>query len=117
MRLNRSQPTTILDEEGVPVDWELIWRLHENVLRKYRPERTDIKGVLFRADPADETIDGLLGRNLGWAGIFGSGLEVVSVTGDHLSMIWSTEHNAALAKSMNAALKRMKPTDICHRGN
>ena len=68
MRLNRKIPTTILDEEGVPVDWNSISLLHRNLLRKYKPEQLDTKGVLFRADPADEMLEDILGRNsgLGW---------------------------------------------------
>jgi len=112
LRLNQPRPTTILDEEGVPVDGDLLNRVYDNILNDYRPQHLDTKGVLFRADSAGEIDGGILGKDQGWAGVFGRGLEVVFVTGDHLSIVRSKEHNLALVNSMGEVLKRLKLADV-----
>ena len=96
----------------MPVDWDLLTRVYNNILRDYRPQHSDLKGVLFRADSATEIDGGILGKDLGWAGVFGRGLEVVFVTGDHLSIVRSKDHNSALVKSMGEVLKRLKLADV-----
>jgi hypothetical protein len=107
--LGRSKPTVILDEDGVPIAWEVIKRLHGNVMRTYQPSRTSVRGVLFRAGHENEVIDGILGEDMGWTGVFGGGLEVILTTGNHLSMIRSSEHKETLAQAIKGYLSQARP--------
>ena len=104
MRL-KPNPTTILDEDGVPVDGGRIDRLTEKTLETNPHEPVDTKGILFRV--TDEMLDGILGEDRGWAGVFVGGLEIIPTSGDHLSMIRSAEHNEALAQKTKEVLQRV----------
>jgi thioesterase domain-containing protein len=110
MLLGRSKPTVILDENGVPIAWEVIRRLQDNAMKTYKPPRASVRGVLFRAGHENEAIDGILGEDMGWAGVFDGGLKVMPITGNHLSMIRSSEHKRTLAKAINGVLEQVRPT-------
>ncbi|MBW7967053.1 non-ribosomal peptide synthetase [Bradyrhizobium sp. BR 10261] len=105
----RSTFTTMVDEDGAPLPTRLVERLYTRILRSYRPRLLDTRGVLFRSEPGD----GMRGLDdsLGWKGLFLSGLEIVPVNGDHLSMF--REHNRTLAQRINAALKRYDTISEC----
>ncbi len=49
-----------------------------------------------------------LDDSLVWKNLFTRGLEIISVVGDHLSMI--REHNPTLAREMNEVLQRHWPS-------
>ncbi|HEX6813344.1 MAG TPA: hypothetical protein VF384_17115 [Planctomycetota bacterium] len=49
----------------------------------------------------------LFDNSLGWSKLFERGFEVVTMVGDHLSMI--REHHPALAREMDEVLKRDRP--------
>jgi thioesterase domain-containing protein len=106
--LKPAQPTTVLNEDGQPLDWGLIEQVYKHISKTYRPKPLNAKGVLFRAEPMDEVIRGTIGEDLGWAGAFGGGLEIIPVKGDHLSMIRSAEHNTVLAQKTRDTLNRIK---------
>lgn len=105
-----SKPTVLLDENGVPIEWEVIKRLQNNIMKTYRPPRTCVRGVLFRASHESEVIDGILGEDMGWAGVFGKGLQVITTAGDHLSMIRSREHKTTLAEAIKEHFEQVKST-------
>jgi len=92
--------TTKLDDQDLPLHWNLIERIYANALRSYRLRCLDCRGVLFRvARPFDE--------NLGyWDGLFSAGLEMIQVPGDHLTMMRQTE----LAQEMSKILNGTQPT-------
>lgn len=52
-----------------------------------------------------------LDDSLGWKDLFLSGLEIIPVNGDHLSMF--REHNRTLAQRINGALKRFDTISEC----
>jgi thioesterase domain-containing protein len=106
--LGKSRPTVILDESGVPIAWEVIKRLYDNIMKTYQPPQTSLRGVLFRAGHENEVIDGILGEDNGWDGVFGGGLKVVPITGNHLSMIRSNEHKKTLAEAVKESLKELR---------
>jgi hypothetical protein len=110
MLLGKSKPTVILDERGVPIAWEVIRRLQNNIMMTYQPPRTSLRGVLFRAGHENEVIDGILGEDMGWTGVFNGGLKVMPITGNHLSMIRSNEHKRTLAKAIKRVLEQVRPT-------
>lgn len=107
--LGKSKPTVILDESGVPIEWEVIKRLYDNIMKTYQPPRTSLRGVLFRAGHENEVIDGILGEDNGWAGVFGGGLTVMPIAGNHLSMIRSNEHKKTLAEAVKEYLSEVRP--------
>jgi amino acid adenylation domain-containing protein len=104
-------PTTILDEQGLPVPFALLERLYKNITKSYCPRRLDSRGVLFRSEPltltgeySRERLSRALDDSLGWKHLFAEGLEVIPVPGDHLSMI--RQPHWVLAHQMNEMLKR-----------
>jgi thioesterase domain-containing protein len=98
--------TTKLDTLGRPMHWPLIERLYDNSLRSYRLRRLDCRGVLFRADRADDCPASNVDFSLGWADLFGKGLDIIQVTGDHFTMMREHPHDQGLAQEMSNALDR-----------
>jgi thioesterase domain-containing protein len=98
--------TTKLDTLGRPMHWPLIERLYDNSLRSYKLQRLDCRGVLFRADRSEDCPSGNAAMDLGWADLFGHGLEIVQVTGDHFTMMRELPHDQALAHKMSQVLDR-----------
>jgi thioesterase domain-containing protein len=103
--------TTKLDTLGRPMHWPLIERLYDNSLRSYRLRRLDCRGVLFRADRSEDCPSAKVDYSLGWADLFGKGLDIVQVSGDHFTMMREHPHDQNLAREMSEALDRhcMKP--------
>ena len=97
--------TTILDEEGMPLPAGILDRVYARILGSYCPRRLDSRGVLFRTDPtgADSALRGF-DDSQGWNNLYSRGLEIVPVSGDHLSMV--REHYPKLAREMSEALRR-----------
>jgi thioesterase domain-containing protein len=98
--------TTKLDTLGRPMHWPLINRLYDNSLRSYRLRRLDCRGVLFRADRTEDCPSAKVDDSLGWADLFGKGLEIIQVTGDHYTMMREHPHDQNLAREMSDALDR-----------
>jgi thioesterase domain-containing protein len=98
--------TTKLDTLGRPMHWPLINRLYDNSLRSYRLRRLDCRGVLFRANRAEDCPTANVDHSLGWADLFGKGLEIIQVTGDHFTMMREHPHDQGLAQEMSDALDR-----------
>jgi len=98
--------TTKLDTQGRPMHWPLINRLYDNSLRSYRLRRLDCRGVLFRADRSEDCPSANVDYSLGWAELFGKGLDIIQVTGDHYTMMREHPHDQNLAREMSAALDR-----------
>jgi thioesterase domain-containing protein len=98
--------TTKLDTLGRPMHWPLIERLYDNSLRSYRVRPLDCRGVLFRADRSEDCPTVNVDDSLGWAGLFGKGLDIIQVTGDHFTMMRENPHDQNLARDMSDALER-----------
>ena len=96
--------TTKLDTLGRPMHWPLIVRLYDNSLRSYRLRRLDCRGVLFRADRTEDCPTVNVDYSLGWADLFGKGLEIIQVTGDHYTMMREHPHDQGLAQEMSDVL-------------
>jgi thioesterase domain-containing protein len=103
---NPGELTTKLDTLGRPMHWPLIERLYDNSLRSYKLHRLDCRGVLFRADRMEDCPSAKVNYSLGWADLFGKGLEIIQVTGDHYTMMREHPHDQNLAREMSAALDR-----------
>ncbi len=97
-------PTMRFDDLGAPLPRVLAQRLCHHALRTYLLRCLTCRGVLFRAEPADDegparTLDG----SLGWSNLFSRGLEIIEVTGDHATML--VKPNAlVLARAMSELL-------------
>jgi thioesterase domain-containing protein len=98
--------TTKLDTLGRPMQWQMIERLYANSLRSYRLRRVDSRGVVFRADRADDCPSPTVDHSLGWSELFSEGLEVVPVTGDHETMMRQRPHDVRLASTISRILNR-----------
>ena len=94
--------TMRIDEQGVPLQWELLARLYADIHQRYRPRRLDSRGILFQAAEGQgaQAVD----ASQGWGNLFSEGLEIILVPGDHLSMVG--EHNLTLAREINEMLMR-----------
>jgi thioesterase domain-containing protein len=100
----RGELTTKCDDLGTPLHWALVERVYSNAVKNYRLRRLDCRGVLFRAESKEEPARALDG-SLGWDGLFGGGLEIIQMTGDHLTMT-QQPHNLRLAGEMSNLLNR-----------
>jgi len=98
--------TTKLDTSGQPMQWHTIERLYANSLRSYRLRRLDIRGVVFRADRAEDCPSPMPDRSLGWSNLFGKGLEIVQMSGGHETMMRESPHDLRLACEMSSVLDR-----------
>lgn len=98
--------TTKLDTLGRPMQWRLIERLYANSLREYRLHRLDCRGVVIRGDRPEDCPVRAIDYAMGWTGQFGKGLELVKVTGDHITMMRQHPHDLHLAKAMTELLDR-----------
>jgi amino acid adenylation domain-containing protein len=98
-------PSGLFDEEGRPLDQATVIRLAYVAGRVWRPSPLDTPGVLFRTKFPGENI--LFGYDTthGWAELFDQGLEIVQVSGDHVSMV-SSENIVGLAREINCVLDR-----------
>ena len=98
--------TTRLDDMGKPITWPRIQYVYDTAMNSYPLSQLDCRGVLFRAESRqDSTGSRSLDVHLGWDGLFGKGLEIVSVPGDHMSML-RQPHADVLAREMSAILSR-----------
>jgi thioesterase domain-containing protein len=106
-KLSTNTPYT--DEQGKPLPLQLVERLYQRAKKYYDFRLLDSRGVLFRVDQDDENL-GAYDKSLGWDGLFSKGLEIISVTGDHHTMIWEKSHRLTLAKKMTEVLGRIPRT-------
>jgi thioesterase domain-containing protein len=106
-KLNTNTPFT--DEQGKPLPLQLVERLYGKAKKYYDFRLLDCRGVLFRVDQDDENL-GVYDQSLGWEGLFSKGLEIISVTGDHHTMIWEESHRLTLVRTMTEVLGRIPRT-------
>ena len=91
--------------------WVLVERVYHNALRSYSLRKLDCCGVLFRSDVtvrsdlSDYRFEQHLDGSLGWQGLFGRGMEIIQMTGDHHSMMGGP-HNLMLAQEISHLLNR-----------
>jgi thioesterase domain-containing protein len=97
--------TPFVDEQGKPLPLQLVERLYAKAKKYYNFRLLDSYGVLFRVDPDEEYL-GAYDESFGWVGLFTKGLEIISVTGDHHTMLWGESHRLTLAREMNEVLSR-----------
>ena len=95
-----------IDERGVHLRWALIERLFLNAINSYRPQRLDCRGVLFQVVSEDDTPVRGLDSALGWESLFGKGLEIIEIPGDHVTLMRAGPSNVMLARKMNDLLAR-----------
>jgi thioesterase domain-containing protein len=102
--------TTKLDTLGRPMQWRLIERLYANSLRAYRLRRLDSRGVVMRGDRPEDCPARAIDFAMGWTGLFGKGLEIIKVTGDHVTMMRQHPHDLHLAEQLSELLDRTYAT-------
>ena len=82
--------------------------LYGKMANSYHPQALNSRGVLFRSDSADGSDEAYyrcaVSPSLGWDNLFTGGLEIVSVPGDHSSML--RQHNTSLARRMAEVLRQ-----------
>ena len=106
LRRSQERVTVRLDDMGKPITWPLIQYLYDAAMNSYRISPLDCRGVLFRAESRHaNTGSRSLKIHLGWNGLFQRGLEIVSVPGDHMSML-RQPHSNVLAREMSLILDR-----------
>jgi thioesterase domain-containing protein len=98
--------TPFVDEQGNPLTLQLVERLYAKAKKNYEFRPLDTYGALFRVDQDEEYL-GAYDESLGWKGLFAKGLEVISVTGDHHTMLWEASHRVALVRKMSEVLGRV----------
>jgi len=86
----------------MPLPWGILDRAYTRILESYRPRPLESRGVLFRTD-GNAVLRGF-DDSQGWNNLFTRGLEIVPVSGDHISIV--SEHHPLLARQMNEVLQR-----------
>ena len=104
--------TTALDEQGVPLEWALVERVYANAENTYHARILDCRAKLFVAGSDDERIEREYDETFGWRNLFSKGLEIVSVPGDHLSMIREKSCRRILANRMANALRKFQASHL-----
>jgi len=99
--------TMKFDDKGVPIRWGLIERLYSKAEKSYQLRRLDSRGVLFRIDPSEGTLERTLDDTLGWNGLFSNGLNIIPVPGTHLTMM-QQPHVLTLANELSNVMNRDK---------
>ncbi len=112
-KLNPNDLTTSLDEQGMLLPGWLATRLQKMLQKSYHPRPLNSRGTLFRADSQDEraAVHGI-DESLGWKNLFARGLEIIPITGDHLSII--REHDSVLARELGQVMERHWPSALDH---
>jgi thioesterase domain-containing protein len=98
------QPSGYFDEEGRPIDMLVANRLALYIGRLWQPQPLDGAGVSIRANNLYDMLPGNDPAG-GWDGLFGGGLEIVQVTGDHHTMM-TDAHAPALAQKLDSILHK-----------
>jgi hypothetical protein len=103
----------MIDEKGVPVEFSVLYRLSQIILRSYNPPPLNTSGVLMRAKfPQAEILSG--DQTNGWHDLFTEGLEVVQMTGNHTTIVSDEQNIAALSAQIRAVLERYHMSDEKH---
>ncbi len=100
--------TTRLDTLGRPLRWRLIELLYRNALQSYDLRPLDCRGVVFRSDRNEDCPGGNIDYSLGWNSLFRTGLQIIQVTGGHVTM-WQSPHDTNLAREFSNVLNTTKP--------
>ena len=83
-------------------------RLYQKILESYHPRPLSSRGILFQSESQDEPRDEKYYRgvdySLGWNNLFTRGLDIISVPGNHLSIM--RQHNRPLAEKITQVLKQ-----------
>ncbi len=95
----------------------LIRRVYDNALKFYHLRCLDCRGVLFRADPKHDSPARAVDGSRGWDKLFGKGLEIMQMSGDHQTMVRQKPHRVAVALEMSKLIDRFskKPTQLSGR--
>ena len=101
--------TAKLDTLGRPMTWQLIERLYANSIRIYGLRPFDCRGVVIRGERPEDCPSANIDYAMGWTGLFTGGLEIIKVTGDHISMMREYPHDLNLAQEISALLTRAYP--------
>ncbi len=93
------------DDFNVQIPWAIIARIYRHALQGYRPEPLATRGILFISQ--DDWISNAFrpqDNTLGARRVFGGGVTVVDVPGNHVTVLQET-HLPALAEHYNRNLK------------
>ena len=94
------------DDLGTPLHWGRVEQIYSYAVKNYCLRRLDCRGALFLADPKEERPARDLDGSLGWDNLFGRGLEIIQMTGDHLT-IMQRPYSLALAREISTVLSRL----------
>jgi thioesterase domain-containing protein len=99
--------TGVLDENGVPMPWELFDRLYSQIDRNYRLGSVDSRGILLRTAEIEGKLAIAPDETFGWGDLFARGLEVIPLEGDHSAIFG--EQIPAIGREISRVLKRHTP--------
>jgi thioesterase domain-containing protein len=106
-RAARLELVALLDEQGTPLNSQIIEELYNKASQTPSLRRLDCPGILFRAGTEDQRHHLARDGGLGWENLFAGGLEIIPVLGDHLTMIREASHKLMLSRDLNEVLGRL----------
>jgi amino acid adenylation domain-containing protein len=83
-----------LDEINRPIGdapWEIWKRIYQNARKHYQLFSLESRAILFRAEHSDMAHLYPIHEDLGWGGLFGQGLQIMKVPGDHFTLLKEPE--------------------------
>jgi thioesterase domain-containing protein/acyl carrier protein len=98
----RADATEALAGASVPAHFRRLMATHYQALRDYTPRPYPGRVTLFRA--RTRPLFRLYGRDLGWAALAGGGLDVISIPGNHESIL-KEPHVRTLASALKDRLQ------------
>jgi hypothetical protein len=98
----RADATEVLVGASVPAHFRRLMATHYQALRDYTPRPYPGRVTLFRA--RTRPLFRLYGRDLGWEALAGGGLDVISIPGNHES-IMKEPHVRTLAAALTDRLR------------
>jgi thioesterase domain-containing protein len=104
------RPPANLTDVNVPfgqVPWEVLSQVYSHAQKNYQLRPLASRAVLFRAQDSEFKHLYALDGQLGWHGLFGEGLEVVDIPGDHFSLLKSPNLQL-LVQQLQARTEKLK---------
>jgi thioesterase domain-containing protein/acyl carrier protein len=98
----RTDANEVLAGAHVPARFRRVMATHYQALRDYSPRPYPGRVTLFRA--RTRPLFRLYGRDLGWAALAGGGLDIISIPGNHESIL-KEPHVRALAAALKDRLR------------
>jgi amino acid adenylation domain-containing protein len=96
-------PSSIFDDNGEMLPWDVVVNMFRIIESSYRAQPIDTRGVLLIGAKSDHFAD--CDKPIALRSLFRRGLDIISVPGDHISMIRDEGALKSIALELSATLQ------------